>query len=109
MSLAYPTVSDSDYFTGWALNTSAFIGSETLTTDADGACWIALYNQNGKLLALRQCSGFQWSANPSAPTTMYLAPNFTEAELSDAAYAKRFYVNSSWTPSTAAEQINQSA
>jgi hypothetical protein len=114
--LVTPTVSGNNYFTDWTNGGSAFKVQEQFDSSLNGSYWIALYDENGKMIACEQATGFAWSATARASgttivgvdyTTMYLA-NFTEEQLENAATAKRFYFGAnSWIPGLSVSTLNR--
>lgn len=93
LALATPVISDSNYFSGWSLTESALTGGEKST----GRLLMALYTQDGQMLACGVCTAFEWSVNDwtGAVSYMYVAPEFDGELLAQAARAVRFRLNDS--------------
>lgn len=58
-------------------------------------CWVALYNADGRLIAVELCESFAWNDGE----VMCIAPEFSDAALSAAASAKLFRLSADgWLP-----------
>jgi len=101
MNFLTPTIETEAYFSGWDATGSAIIGGEM----GSGTMMIALYDEKGMQITSGVCTQIYWTGEGNWAQYMYVAPEFSAADLAKAAKIRRFAFGENWIAKTAALTI----